>query len=76
MPTLIAQPTRIQAAGNSPGSSTISEFDEFAVVLKRMFWLEHKNGSVEVRAEQALMAYTGEWVRYWTPDAGGPDTCT
>jgi len=102
MPTLIAHPTRIQAAGNKPKlideyigrvnseTSALSldhmrspggwvepgqtpDFDEFTVVLKGMLRVEHKNGAVEVQAGQAVIAHTGEWVRYSTPNAEGAE---
>ncbi len=102
MPTLIAQPTRIQAAGNKPKlideyigrvntkttAASIAhmrspqgwlepgqtpEFDEFTVVLKGMLRVEHKSGSVDVRAGQAVIAHAGEWVRYSTPEEDGAE---
>src|SRR5215467_1839859 len=97
MPTLIAQPTRIQAAGNKPkiideyigrvNSKTSAasvahmhspqgwvepgqtpEFDEFTIVLKGTLRVEHKDGSLDVHAGQAVIANAGEWVRYSTPN--------
>ena len=102
MPTLIAHPTRIQAAGNKPKlideyigrvnskTSAVSvahmrspggwvepgqtpEFDEFTVVLKGILRVDHKHGSVEVQAGQAVIAHAGEWVRYSTPNAEGAE---
>jgi len=102
MPTLIAQPTRIQAAGNRPklideyigrvNSRTTSasvahmrsphgwvepgqtpEFDEFTIVLKGMVRVNHKGGSLDVRAGQAVIAHAGEWVQYSTPEADGAE---
>jgi ethanolamine utilization protein EutQ len=102
MPTLIAQPTRIQAAGNKPklideyigrvNSKTAAasvahmrspcgwvepgqapDFDEFTIVLKGMLRVEHKGGSLDVRAGQAVVAQAGEWVRYSTPEADGAE---
>ena len=102
MPTLIAQPTRIQAAGNKPklideyigrvNSKTSAasvahmrspsgwvepgqtpEFDEFTVVLKGMLRVEHKEGALDVRAGQAVIAHAGEWVRYSTPEESGAE---
>jgi len=102
MPTLIAQPTRIQAAGNKPkvideyigrvNSKTSSasvahmrspqgwlepgqkpEFDEFTIVLKGKLRVEHKGGSLDVAAGQAVIAHAGEWVRYSTPEEGGAE---
>jgi mannose-6-phosphate isomerase-like protein (cupin superfamily) len=101
-PTVIAQPTRVQAAGNKPKlideyvgrvnskTSDVSvahmrspggwqepgqtpEFDEFTVVLKGKLRVEHKGGSVDVQAGQAVIAHKGEWVRYSTPDAEGAE---
>jgi len=102
MPTLIAQPTRIQAAGNKPKlideyvgrvnskTSAVSvahmrspqgwvepgqspEFDEFTIVLKGMLRVDHKAGTLDVRAGQAVVAHAGEWVRYSTPEDGGAE---
>ncbi len=102
MPTLISQPTRIQAAGNKPkiideyigrvNSKTSAasvaqmrspsgwvepgqtpEFDEFTIVLKGMLRVEHKDGSLEVRAGQAVITRAGEWVRYSTPEPDGAE---
>ena len=102
MPTLIPQPTRIQAAGNKPkiideyvgrvNSKTSAasvahmrspqgwlepgqspEFDEFTIVLKGTLRLEHKEGVLDVKAGQAVVAHAGEWVRYSTPEDGGAE---
>ena len=101
-PTLIAQPTRIQSAGNKPklideyigrvNSKTLSAsvahmrspagwrepgqtptFDEFTVVLKGTLRVEHKTGSLDVAAGQAVIAHAGEWIRYSTPNEGGAE---
>ena len=102
MPTLIAQPTRITAAGNKPklideyigrvNSKTSAasvahmrspqgweepgqkpEFDEFTIVLKGMLRVEHKGGMLDVNAGQAVIAHSGEWVKYSTPQDGGAE---
>jgi len=102
MPTLIPQPTRIQAAGNKPklideyvgrvNSKTSAtsvahmrspvgwvepgqtpEFEEFTIVLKGMLRVEHKGGSLDVHAGQAVVTHAGEWVRYSTPEEGGAE---
>jgi ethanolamine utilization protein EutQ len=49
------------------------EFDEFTIVLKGMLHVEHKQGSLDVRAGQAVVAHAGEWVRYSTPEDGGAE---
>ncbi len=102
MPTLIAQPTRITAAGNKPklideyvgrvnsNTATVSvahmrspegwqepgqtpEFDEYTIVLKGALRVEHREGNLEVRAGQAIIARGGEWIRYSTPEPGGAE---
>ncbi len=45
------------------------EFDEYTIVLKGMMRVTHKDGSIDIRAGQAVIAHKGEWVRYSTPDA-------
>ena len=102
MPTLIATPTRVEAAGNKPklideyvgrvnsGTSSASvahmrspggwqepgqtpEFDEFTVVLRGTLRVEYRDGSMDVRAGQAVIAHRGEWIRYSTPEAEGAE---
>lgn len=102
MPTLIQQPTRIEAAGNKPklideyigrvNSKTSAtsvahmrspqgwiepgqtpEFEEFTIVLKGTLRVDHRDGSFEVQAGQAVIAHAGEWVRYSTPEEGGAE---
>lgn len=102
MPTLIAQATRIEAAGNKPklideyigrvnsrtSSTSVAhmrspggwmepgqtpEFDEFTVVLKGTLRVDHKDGTIEVQAGQAVIAHAGEWVRYSTPNEDGAE---
>ena len=97
MPTLIQQPTRIEAAGTKPktigeyigrvssktGAVSIAhmrspagwsepgqtpEFDEYSLVLTGVLRVTHKNGSLDVRQGQAVIAYRGEWVQYSTPE--------
>jgi ethanolamine utilization protein EutQ len=54
-----------------PGQTPV--FDEFTVVLKGTIQVEHKGGSLEVSAGQAVIAHAGEWVRYSTPHEGGAE---
>jgi len=49
------------------------EFDEFTIVLKGMLRVEHKGGTLDVHAGQAVVAHAGEWVRYSTPGAEGAE---
>ena len=102
MPTLIASPTRIQAAGNKPKlidefigrvNSKVErlsvahmrspsgwvepgqtpQFDEFTIVIAGMLRVNHKNGMLEVRPGQAVIAHAGEWVQYSTPEPDGAE---
>ena len=102
MPTLIAKPTRVEAAGNKPklideyvgriNSATSAtsiahmrspggwqepgqtpEFEEFTVVLHGTLRVEHRGGSIDVHAGQAVIAHRGEWVRYSTPGVEGAE---
>ena len=49
------------------------EFDEFTIVLKGLLRVEHKGGTLDVAAGQAVVAHAGEWVRYSTPEVGGAE---
>ena len=49
------------------------EFEEITVVLKGLLRVEHKNGILDVRAGQAVVAHLGEWVRYSSPEPDGAE---
>ena len=49
------------------------EFDEFTIVLKGMLRVDHKEGSIDVGAGQAVVVRAGEWVRYSTPNEEGAE---
>src|SRR5213080_3750098 len=49
------------------------EFDEYTLVLKGLLRVEHRGGSLDVRAGQAVVVRRGEWVRYGTPEADGAE---
>ncbi len=49
------------------------EFDEYTVVLAGCLRVEHREGTIDVRAGQAIIARKGEWVRYSTPEPGGAE---
>jgi ethanolamine utilization protein EutQ len=48
-------------------------FDEFTIVLRGTLRVEYQSGSMEVTAEQAVIAHAGEWIRYSTPHDGGAE---
>ncbi|MGA8236674.1 MAG: cupin [Candidatus Sulfotelmatobacter sp.] len=62
---------RSPAGWLEPGQTP--DFDEFTIVLKGTLHVEHENGSVDVTAGQAVIAYAGEWIRYSTPQEGGAE---
>ena len=49
------------------------QFDEFTIVLKGTLRVEHKDGSMDVAAGQAVIAHVGEWIRYSTPHPDGAE---
>ncbi|HEV3197628.1 MAG TPA: cupin [Bryobacteraceae bacterium] len=61
----------------SPGGwqepGQMPEFDEFTVVLRGMLRVEDRSGGMDVRAGQAVIAHSGEWVRYSTPEPEGAE---
>ena len=102
MPTFIANPKRIEAAGNKPkvieefvgrvnsAESRLSlarmksptgwvepgqtpEFDEYTVVLKGTLRVRSREGVLEVRAGEAVIAPAGEWVQYSSPGEDGAE---
>jgi ethanolamine utilization protein EutQ len=62
---------RSPAGWSEPGQTPA--FDEFTVVLRGTLRVEHKGGSIEVAAGQAIIAHAGEWIRYSTPHEGGAE---
>jgi mannose-6-phosphate isomerase-like protein (cupin superfamily) len=102
MPTHIAGPTVIAAAGNKPkiieefvgrvntASAALSiarmkspagwvepgqtpEFDEYTLVLRGMLRVKYRDGALDVRAGEAVIARAGEWIQYGSPDEGGAE---
>jgi hypothetical protein len=56
------------AGWSEPGQRP--EFQEITVVLRGLLRVEHEEGVLEVRADQAVITEPGEWVRYSTPSEG------
>lgn len=46
------------------------EFDEYTIVLKGTLLVRSKQGTLEVKAGQAVIVSRGEWVQYSTPTEG------
>ena len=49
------------------------EFDEYTVVLSGMLRVKSHDGEIDVRAGQAVIVPSGNWVQYSTPEAGGAE---
>jgi mannose-6-phosphate isomerase-like protein (cupin superfamily) len=49
------------------------EFDEYTVVLRGVLRVESAEGTLDVRAGQAVITPRGQWVRYSTPDPQGAE---
>jgi mannose-6-phosphate isomerase-like protein (cupin superfamily) len=49
------------------------EFDEYTIVLRGTLRVTSRDGVLDVRAGQAVVAPKGEWVQYSTPDADGAE---
>ncbi len=43
-------------------------FDEYTIVLKGTLRVAHREGRLDVKAGQAVIAHAGEWVQYSTPE--------
>ena len=62
---------RSPAGWREPGQ--IPEFDEYTVVLRGVLCVETRTGTIDVKAGQAIIARSGDWVRYSTPEPKGAE---
>ena len=49
------------------------EFDEYTLVLQGMLRVETKENVFNVNAGQAIITFSGEWIRYSTPNPEGAE---
>jgi mannose-6-phosphate isomerase-like protein (cupin superfamily) len=49
------------------------EFDEYTLVLRGRLRVHTKDGILDVKAGEVLIAETGEWVQYGSPLKGGAE---
>ncbi|MDH3284735.1 MAG: cupin, partial [Acidobacteriota bacterium] len=49
------------------------QFEEITVAMRGMLRVEHRGGSIDVRAGQAIVAKPGERVRYSSPEPEGAE---
>jgi mannose-6-phosphate isomerase-like protein (cupin superfamily) len=47
------------------------EFDEYTLVLRGLLRVRTKDGTMDVKAGESVIAETGEWIQYSTPSKGG-----
>ena len=57
---------RSPAGWQEPGQTP--EFEEYTIVIRGKLRVQHKDGSFDVSAGQAVVAHPGEWIQYSTPD--------
>jgi ethanolamine utilization protein EutQ (cupin superfamily) len=62
---------RSPAGWAEPGQTP--QFDEYTLVLHGALRVEHRGGTLDVRAGQAVVVRRGEWVRYSTPGEDGAE---
>ena len=70
-PHLSVAHMRSPGGWQEPGQTP--EFDEYTVVLRGVLRVESKDGVLDVAAGQAVIAQSGEWVRYSTPGEEGAE---
>lgn len=54
------------AGWEEPGQTP--EFDEYTLVLTGTLRVEHREGTIDVKAGEAIHSPAGEWIRYSTPN--------
>ncbi len=59
------------AGWTEPGQTP--EFDEYTLVLAGCLRVHSRNGTLDVREGQAVIARAGEWVQYSSPEPGGAE---
>ncbi len=55
----------------APGQTP--EFDEYTLVLKGTLHVQWREGSLDAKAGQTVIARRGEWVKYSTPTPDGAE---
>lgn len=71
--TSAASVAHMRSPGGWQEPGQTPEFDEFTVVLRGTLRVEHRAGSTDLHAGQAVIAHRGEWVRYSTPEPDGAE---
>jgi ethanolamine utilization protein EutQ len=71
--TSAASVAHMRSPGGWQEPGQTPEFEEFTIVLRGMLRVEHGGGFLDVRAGQAVITHSGEWVRYSTPESDGAE---
>ena len=64
---------RMKSPGGWQEPGQTPDFDEFTLVLSGTLRVEHRAGSLDVKAGQAVITHAGEWVRYGSPEPEGAE---
>ena len=64
---------RMKSPGGWVEPGQTPDFDEYTVVLRGLLRVATKEGTIDVRAGQAVITPRGEWVQYSTPDDEGAE---
>jgi mannose-6-phosphate isomerase-like protein (cupin superfamily) len=49
------------------------DFDEYTIVLRGVLRVTSRDGAIDVRAGEAVIAHKGEWVQYSSPEPEGAE---
>jgi mannose-6-phosphate isomerase-like protein (cupin superfamily) len=64
---------RMKSPGGWSEPGQTPEFEEYTIVLRGFLRVATKTGQFDVRAGQAIVVSSGEWVRYSTPEPDGAE---
>jgi mannose-6-phosphate isomerase-like protein (cupin superfamily) len=71
--TEAASVARMKSPGGWVEPGQTPEFDEYTLVLAGMLRVNSRDGTLDVRAGQAIITHRGQWVQYSTPEAEGAE---
>ena len=64
---------RMKSPGGWEEPGQTPDFDEYTVVLSGLLRVATRDGTIDVRAGQAVITRRGEWVQYSTPEPEGAE---
>ncbi len=64
---------RMKSPGGWKEPGQTPDFDEYTVVLKGILRVETRDATLDIHANEAIIAQRGEWIRYSTPEAEGAE---